>query len=54
MLVEPDDIPATVIIHWPGAPSKIDPRDFGDAAALLTRVFARAATKLARIRRQRK
>jgi hypothetical protein len=54
VLVEPDDMPSKIIIHWPPTPTEIPPRDFADVAALLTRVFARAATKLSQIRAQRK
>jgi hypothetical protein len=54
VLVEPDDLPAKIIIHWPGQSTTTNPRDFGDMAAMLARIFARAATKLSRIRAQRK
>lgn len=50
VLVEPDEMPSSIIIHWPSAPTKINPHDFGDVAAMLTRIFARAATKLAQIK----
>jgi hypothetical protein len=51
VLVEPDDMPSSIIIHWPSAATRINPRDFSDVAALLTRIFALAATKLAQIKR---
>jgi hypothetical protein len=50
VFVEPDDMPRSVIIHWPRQPSTVNPHDFGEVAAMLTRIFARAATKLARIK----
>jgi hypothetical protein len=50
VLVEPDDMPSSIIIHWPQQPSTVDPHHFGGVTALLTRIFARAATRLARIR----
>jgi hypothetical protein len=50
VLVEPDDMPSSIIIHWPGQPSVANPSQFPETAAKLTRLFARAATKLSRIR----
>ena len=47
VLVEPDAMPSAVIIHWPRQPSVVNPRDFPNVAAMLTRIFASAATKLA-------
>ena len=51
VLVEPDDMPSKIIIHWPGQSTTANPRDFRDMAAMLTKVFVRAATKLTQIRR---
>jgi len=45
--VQPDDIPASVVIHWPMRPTTTGPRDFPRVAAMLTSVFASAATRLA-------
>ena len=45
--VEPTDMPSAVIIHWPRQPSVVNPRDFPQVAAMLTRIFANAATRLA-------
>ena len=50
MFVQPGDMPDSIVIHWPPAPSTVNPHDFGEVAAMLTRIFARAATKLARIK----
>ena len=48
ILSEPDDIPASVIIHWPPTPTKINPRRFRDTAAAVARMFAEAHVALAR------
>jgi hypothetical protein len=54
VLVEPTGQPSSVVINWPPASTRINPRDFGDLAALLTRTFARAAVKLSRIKKSRR
>jgi hypothetical protein len=38
VLVEPDDIPASVIIHWPPQPTVSTPRQFAQVAAAAMRV----------------
>jgi hypothetical protein len=50
VLVEPDGIPSSVVILWPRQRSTVDPHDFPQVAAMLTRIFASAATKLAGIK----
>ena len=50
VFVEPDDMPSSVIIHWPSLSTTTGPRDFPRVAAMLTRVFASAATRLAGIK----
>ena len=50
VFVEPDGMPSSVILLWPPQRSTVDPRDFPQVAATLTRVFASAATKLAGIK----
>ena len=50
ILSEPDDIPASVIIHWPPTPTKINPRRFRDTAAAVARMFSEAHIALARIK----
>jgi hypothetical protein len=42
-----------VLIHWPLEPTTIDPKQFGDSAAALVRMFSEAHVKLARIRARR-
>ena len=46
-LIEANETPAVVIIRWPARPSVLHPRRFPDAAAVLARLFATAATELA-------
>ena len=41
---------ASVVIHWPTQNTSISERRFPDLAATLTRLFANAATELARIK----
>lgn len=50
ILSESDDIPASVIIHWPPTPTKINPRRFRDTAAAAARLFSEAHIALARIK----
>jgi hypothetical protein len=52
-LVQPDDMPAVVKITWPGQPSIVDPKRFGDVAAALVRMFSTAHVELARIKSRR-
>ena len=53
-LVEADETPAVVIIRWPAKPTMLHPRRFPDAAAVIARLFATAATELARIKSRRR
>ena len=54
VFVEPDDIPASVIIHWPPTPTKINPRRFRDTPAAVARMFSEANIALARIKARRR
>jgi hypothetical protein len=57
-LIRPEDIPAAdrtrkpavVRIQWPPAPTVVSPANFPEVAAMLTRLFAEAATRLAGIK----
>ena len=53
-LVEADQTPAVVIVKWPPQPSVFHPRRFTDAAAMVARLFAEAATLLAAIKAGRR
>jgi hypothetical protein len=53
VFAEPDDIPSSVVVHWPPAPTKINPKSFRDTAVVVTRLFADAHIALARIRARR-
>ena len=53
-LIEANETPAVVIIRWPAKPSVIHPHRFPDTAAILTRLFAEAATALAGIKARRR
>jgi hypothetical protein len=46
----PDELPASILITWPQAPSVVDPRRFGTTANAVARLMATAITKLAEIR----
>ena len=52
-LIRPSDMPAVVRITWPSQPTMCDTRRFPEAAATLARLFATAATELARIKAKR-
>jgi hypothetical protein len=56
VLVEPEpaDMPNSVVIHWPNMATVSDPQRFPEVAAMLTRLFAEAATKLASIKARRR
>jgi hypothetical protein len=49
-LREPEELPASILITWPQAPSVVDPRRFGGTANTVARHMATAITKLAEIR----
>jgi hypothetical protein len=49
-LIRPSDLPAVIMIRWPGQPTITDPRKFGEAASAAMRVLASATTKLAALR----
>jgi hypothetical protein len=49
-LREPDELPASILITWPQAPSIVDPRRFQATANAVARLMATAITKLAHIR----
>ena len=53
-LIEANETPAVVIVRWPSKPSVFHPRRFPDAAAMVARLFAEAATRLAAIKRERR
>jgi hypothetical protein len=53
-LVEAEETPAVVIITWPVKPTVMHPRRFPDAAAVVARLFASAATELAAIKAGRR
>jgi hypothetical protein len=53
-LVEPDSMPAVVRIVWPAAPTIVDPKRFGDVAAAIAQLFARAHIVLAALRAGKK
>jgi hypothetical protein len=49
-LLEPEAMPAMVRIVWPPQSSVIDPKRFGDTAATIAQLFARAHIVLAGLR----
>jgi hypothetical protein len=54
VLVEPEGMPPSVIIHSPGQPTVCSPLRFPQLAAAAMRVLAKASTALASIRAGRK
>jgi hypothetical protein len=53
-LVEADETPAVVIVQWPPQPTVLHPRRFPDTAAVVARLFAEAATRLAALKKDPK
>lgn len=55
MLVEPElaDMPNSVVVHWPPAPTMSGPAAFPELASGVVKLFAAAATKLAHIKSRR-
>jgi hypothetical protein len=55
VLVEPElaEMPNSVVVHWPPAPSVSDLGAFPELASGGVKLFATAATKLARIKYRR-
>jgi hypothetical protein len=51
ILAEPDDIPASVVIHWPLKPTLVDPRAFSVAADVAVKTLAAAVVRPAQLRR---
>ena len=49
-LVQPIDLPATILIRWPLAPSITDPRKFGAMTNAVVAIMAEARAKLAMIK----
>jgi hypothetical protein len=52
-LIEADEAPAVVIVRWPNKATRIHPHSFPNTAAVVARLFAEAATRLAAIKRDR-
>jgi hypothetical protein len=53
-LIRPTDMPAVVRIVWPLQSTIVSPKHFPEVAAMLTRLFAEAATTLAQIKARRR
>jgi hypothetical protein len=50
VLVEPADMPNSIVIHWPIAPTITAPARYNGIASTTMRLLAEASTTLARIR----
>jgi hypothetical protein len=53
-LIEADETPAVVIVRWPNKATVIHPHSFPNTAAVVARLFAEAATRLAAVKWDRK
>ena len=53
-LIRPTDMPAVVRIVWPLQSTIVNPKHFPEVAAMLTRLFAEAATPLTQIKARRR
>jgi hypothetical protein len=51
---EPADMPNSILVHWPPAPTVSDPGAFPDLASAVVKLFAAASTKLASIKARRR
>jgi hypothetical protein len=49
VLVRPEGMPPSVIIHWPEQPSVSAPLKFAEMASTVCKIVAKASTELARI-----
>jgi hypothetical protein len=49
ILSQPDDMPESVIVHWPSMPVMIDPKGVSAAADAAVRTFLSAVVKLAQL-----
>ena len=49
-LVRPSDMPAVIVIRWPGQPTISDPTTFPATASAAMRILANAVTRLAGMR----
>ena len=49
-LVRPLDMPAVIVIRWPGQPTISDPKTFPATASAAMRILANAVTRLAGMR----
>jgi hypothetical protein len=54
VLVEPEDMPSSIIIHWPSASTVCHPRRFREVAAAAMKVLAAAVTRYNQIRATRR
>ena len=53
-LLKPDSGPEAVMIMWPGEPTSVSPRHYGDVLARVTRLLANSSTELAAIKAGRR
>jgi hypothetical protein len=53
VLVEPESMPSSVIIHWPTQSTVVQPWRYRDVAAAAMKVLAKATTVLAGIKLDR-
>jgi hypothetical protein len=51
---EPADMPNSIVIHWPPAPTVSDPGAFPEVASAVVKLFAGASTQLASIKARRR
>jgi hypothetical protein len=49
-LVRPSDMPAVIVIRWPGQPTISDPGQLSATASAAMRILANAVTRLAGMR----
>ena len=54
ILVQPEDMPPEVIIHWPVMPTVLAPRAFSAAANVVMRALAAAGIRLAALRKEQR
>ena len=48
VLVRPEGIPPTVVVHWPEQPTVCVPLKFAEVASAVCKIVAKASTELAR------
>jgi hypothetical protein len=50
VLIQPDDMPESVVVHWPARPTVCGLKEFPDLTAETVRTLSLASTRLTKLR----